>query len=45
MIVDIDYEIRKRGVYRMMNQEIGDKNMFIDSKLGGGRVKIQKNVY
>lgn len=29
----------------MMNQEIGDKNMFIDSKLGGrGRAKIQKNV-
>lgn len=29
----------------MMNQGIGDKNILIDSKLGGGRVKIQKNVY
>ena len=29
----------------MMNQEIGDKNMLIDSKLGRGRVKIRKNVY
>lgn len=29
----------------MMNQGIGDKNILIDSKLGGDRVKIQKNVY
>lgn len=40
----IGYGIGIRGVYRMMNQEIGDKNMFMDSKLWGARTKIQKNV-
>ena len=39
MIVDIDYEIRTRGVYGMMNQEISNKNMFIDSNFRGERTK------
>lgn len=38
----IGYGIGIRGVYRMMNQEIGDKNMFIDSKLGGREQKFRK---
>lgn len=29
----------------MMNQEIGDKNMFIDSKLGGGREQKFRKMY
>ena len=29
----------------MMNREISDENILIDSKLGGGRTKILKNVY
>lgn len=41
MIVGIGYGIGIRGVYKMMNQEIGDKNILIDSKLGEGRTKMR----
>ena len=28
----MDYEIRTGGVYKLMNREISDKNIFIDSE-------------
>lgn len=40
----IGYEIRIKGAYKM-NQEIGDKNILIDNKLGGGQNKDSENVY
>lgn len=39
MIVDIDYEIKTGGVYGMMNQEISNRNMFIDSNFKEGENK------
>lgn len=42
MIVDIDYEIRTGGGYKMMNGEISNKNIFIDSEFFWGGAKIQK---
>lgn len=42
MIVDIDYKIRTRGVYGMMNQEINNKNIRIDSKLWEENKKSEK---
>lgn len=43
MIVDIDYEIRTGWGYKLMNREISNKNIFIDSEFFWGGKNSKHN--